>query len=131
MPIRTQAPRTAKSPMSAKQQQLKPLHFNFPFGVTVANKLLSGYKNKELNQDELIEKAIKKAGLDDFGDMFWMEPMKVALDDLNKSTNFHPFGAYIYEQKVVLNLVNRLWSQYWLKEAVSYTHLTLPTICSV
>lgn len=127
MSTQTKDPIIAKTFMSGENQP-KPLYFDFPFGVKVANKLLSGYKNKPLNQDELIERAIKKAGLDDFGDMFWMEPMKVALEDLNKSTNFHPLGAYIYEQKVVLNLVNRLWSQYWLKEEPSIRKELPPSV---
>ena len=102
--------------------------FSYPLGVRLANRLLSSYKHKDFNQDELIDKAIKKSGLDDFGDMFWMEPMKIALTDLNKSTNFHPLGSFIYEQKIIINLVNRLWSQYWIKQDKSIQRSLPPSI---
>jgi len=105
---------TIESSMS-RDARFKSEMFSFPLGVRLANKVLSSYKNNKLNPDLLIEKAIGKAGLDDFGGDFWMEPMRYALQDLNESTSFHPLGAFLYQEKVIQNLVNRLWAQYWLK----------------
>lgn len=112
----------------SRDARFKSGKFTFPIGVKLANKLLSGYKDKELIPDELIEKAVKKAGLDDFGSDFWIEPMNQALADLNRHTNFHPLGAFLYEQKVIQNLINRLWTQYWLGQDQSITKPLPPAI---
>ncbi len=103
-------------PFMSREARFKSGTFNFPIGVRLANKILSSYKHKDLVPEELIERAIKKSGLDDFGSDFWIEPMHQALGDLNRSTDFHPLGAFLYEQKVIQNLINRLWTQYWLKQ---------------
>lgn len=99
----------------SRDTRFKSKDFKFPLGVKIANVILSSYKNKKLVPEYLMERAVKKSGLSDFGDMFWVEPMHQALNDLNKSTDFHPLGAFLYEQKVIQNLVNRLWAQDWLK----------------
>ena len=95
--------------------------FDFPFGVRLANKLLKGYANKTFEAEELIQKARDKAGLEDFGTEFWVKPFKVALADINNKTEFHPLGAYLYEQKVIQNIQNRLWAQYWIKQEPTIT----------
>ena len=96
--------------------RFKSKDFTFPFGVKLANALLSNYRNKKFDPDHLIHRARQKAGLEDFGSSFWMEPMRRAIADMNDHTAFHPLGAFIYEQRLIQNLVNRLWSQYWLKQ---------------
>ena len=112
----------------SRDARFKSGTFTFPVGVKLANKLLASYKDKVLVPEELIEKARKKSGLKDFGSDFWIEPMHHALEDLNKSTQFHPLGAYLYEQKVIQNLINRLWTQYWLKEDTSIDKPLPPAI---
>ncbi len=94
----------------------KSSEFSFPIGVRIANAMLSSYTDRPLVIEELINEAKESTGLSDFGTEFWREPMALALKDINENTNFHPLGAFLYRKKVVQNLVNRLWAQYWIKE---------------
>jgi len=102
--------------LQARDNQSTKKEFDFPFGVRVANKVLHGYKDKKLEIESLIRRAQEKTGLVDFGTDFWRKPMQVAFDDINANTKFHPLGAFLYEQKVVQNLQNRLWAQHWIKK---------------
>ncbi len=115
-------------PYMSQEAKLRSSKFSFPIGVRVANKVLASYKDKELVVEDLIEQAIKKTGLDDFGTTFWKEPMSIAFADINEHTTFHPLGAYLYEKKVVQNLVNRLWAQYWIKQEPIITKSLPPTV---
>lgn len=90
--------------------------YQFPWGVKVLNKVLGDYHKRELVAEELMEQAQKKSGLKDFGDEFFVAPLKEVLRDANANTPFHPMGAFLYHEKIKMNLVNRLWSQYWLKQ---------------
>jgi len=123
----TQAYAIADSFVETKQFTSRK-EFEFPFGVRVANKLLAKYADKKLNANELIARAKKKSGLSDFGSMFWRQAMDVAFKDINEHTEFHPLGAYLYEQKVVQNLQNRLWAQYWIKQDSSIQTEVPPAI---
>ena len=93
--------------------------FDFPLGVRIANKVLYAYRNKKFDVELLIQTAMEKAGLEDFGSDFWRKPMSVAFQDINANTTFHPLGAFLYEKKVIQNLENRLWAQYWMKQDAS------------
>ena len=108
--------------------RFKSESFSFPRGVKLANKLLAKYSNRTLVPEDLISRARKKSGLTDFGSDFWIEPMRVALQDINENTDFHPLGAFLYEQKVIQNLINRLWTQYWLKEDPSIQTSLPPSV---
>ena len=90
--------------------------FSYPLGVRIANKVLAPYRNKQFDADRLIESAIKQCGFNDFGSNFWRTPMKELLKDLNTHTKFHPVGNFLMEKKIVQNLTNRLWTQYWLNK---------------
>ncbi|MFT6808791.1 MAG: hypothetical protein ACJA01_002022 [Saprospiraceae bacterium] len=90
--------------------------YKFPTGVKILNKVLDSYDKKELVAEQLMEQAQKKAGLTDFGDEFFIAPLKEVLKDVNENTPFHPMGAFLYHEKIKMNLVNRLWAQYWLKQ---------------
>jgi len=111
-----------------KDKESSRKEFDFPLGVQLANKLLSKYANKTLDAEELIERAMKKSGLKDFGTTFWKKPMLKAFEDINANTEFHPLGAYLYEQKVIQNLQNRLWAQYWIKQDPSITQELPPAV---
>ena len=102
--------------------------FSYPGGVRLANWLLSSFKNHQFDQSRLIEKAIKKSGLKDFGSDFWMVPMQHLLTDLNVHTKFHPFGAFLMDNKLVQNLINRLWTQYWINEEPQILSPLPPTV---
>ncbi len=89
--------------------------FSFPTGVTVLNKLFKSYADKPFNVQQLLDKAQSKTGLTDYGDEFFMEPLQQLVNDINEHTQFHALGAFMLKNKILINLINRLWSQYWLK----------------
>jgi len=89
--------------------------FEFPVGVKLLNKVLGPYQQPLVAQ-ELIDAAKKRSGLSDFGTDFFVSALEEVCKDVNTSSNFHPLGAFLYKNKVIMNLVNRLWSQYWLKK---------------
>lgn len=91
-------------------------HFEFPLGVRVINKIFKSYASKDFDADELLKNAQRKTGLDDFGDEFFITPLRKLIEDLNNSTEFHALGAFLLKNKIQINLINRLWSQYWLKQ---------------
>lgn len=90
--------------------------FSYVMGVRILNKFLRSRKNKRFNTDQLLEQACKNTGLKNYGDEFFIEPMRHALEDINDNTVLHPLGSYLYEQKILLNLSNRLWANYWLAQ---------------
>jgi hypothetical protein len=102
--------------------------FSYPLGVKLANLLLSNYKYKQLNVQEQLDKAIKITGLSDYGDLFFLPAMAEVFKDINKHTNFHPLGSFLYHQKVQINLTNRLWAQHWLKKDTGITAEIPPAI---
>lgn len=89
--------------------------YSFPTGVTVLNKMFKSYADKPFVVEQLLEKAQSKTGLNDFGDEFFIEPLTKLVDDANENTQFHALGAFLLKNKILINLINRLWSQYWLK----------------
>lgn len=97
------------------EARYKSNYFDFPFGVRLANSLFSSYAKKKIDVDYLLERAIKKTGLNDYGDEFFIEPLRRLVDDANAHTEFHALGAFLFKNKILINLVNRLWSQYWIK----------------
>ncbi|MEL6389994.1 MAG: sulfotransferase [Bacteroidota bacterium] len=88
--------------------------FDYPRGVHLLNGLLKSHQ-KAFDADQLMESAKRRSGLSDFGDMFFVEPLQRLVRDINESCDFHPLGSFLYQQKIKLNLSNRLWSQYWLQ----------------
>lgn len=108
--------------------RFKSSEFSFPIGVKIANTILASYVDRPLVIEELIKEAKETTGLSDFGTEFWRVPMAHAFKDINENTNFHPLGAFLYRKKVVQNLVNRLWAQYWIKEDSSINKDLPPTV---
>ena len=91
-------------------------HFTYPTGVNIINGLLKSRADENVKVEDLLSAARKKAGLTDFGDDFFIEPLTQLVEDANANTVFHPLGAFLFKNKLIINLVNRLWSQYWLKQ---------------
>lgn len=102
-----------------KSAEKNTQYFTYPTGVNIINSLFKSWADEKLEADELLRAAQQKAGLTDFGDDFFIEPLTQLLQDAAANTNFHPLGAYLFKKKIIINLVNRLWSQYWLKREPS------------
>src|SRR5688572_6705415 len=61
-----------------------------------------------LEFDSLLEAARRKAGLDDFGDPSFREPLRMLLRSLEEEAALHPFGRTIMRGRIVGMLANRL-----------------------
>ena len=94
-------------------------HFTYPTGVNIINGLFKSWADEKVEVEDLLSAAQKKAGLTDFGDEFFIEPLTQLVQDATANTDFHPLGAFLFKKKLIINLVNRLWSQYWLKKEPS------------
>jgi hypothetical protein len=64
--------------------------------------------SRDLDRDELVAAARKKAGLHDFGDEWFLEPLAVLIDSLNREARLNPLGKLIQRGRLVGNLVTRL-----------------------
>ena len=61
-----------------------------------------------LQADELLADARKRAGLDDFGDPWFMQPLGVMLEALNREARLSAAGVAAHHERIVTGLVNRL-----------------------
>ena len=102
--------------------------FSYPIGIRAINRLMSGYENTIFDASDLMKRAEKATGHTDFGDPFFVEPLTQLSEDINRNTTFHPLGAFLYKNKLLLNLINRLWAQYWFKSEVDQDAKLPPTL---
>ena len=63
----------------------------------------------------VLDAAFDKAGLRDFGDESFFEPLKVLLRSLDKEANLSAIGRYGQFTRIVDLLVNRLRIEDWLR----------------
>jgi hypothetical protein len=68
---------------------------------------LSGMQTK-LEEGALINAAVKKSGLRDFGDETWRPALRRLLTSLNEEARLHPWGRFITKQRLLGLLQNRL-----------------------
>ena len=68
---------------------------------------LSGIQTK-LEEGALIDAAVKKSGLRDFGDETWRPALRRLLTSLNEEARLHPWGRFITKQRLLGLLQNRL-----------------------
>lgn len=99
-----------------QEVKFKGATFDFPIGVKIVNYLFKSYASKPLDVSSLLDKAKKSTGLTDFGDDFFLEPLNILVDEINKNTKFHALGRFLYKKKIQANLSNRLWAIYWVNQ---------------
>jgi hypothetical protein len=68
---------------------------------------LTGVQTK-LEEGALIDAAVKKSGLRDFGDESWRPAFRQLLTSLNEEARLHPWGRFITKQRLLGLLQNRL-----------------------
>ena len=112
----------------SREVQFKPGPFDFPAGIRLINWLFAAYAKRKLDADECMDIARKRTGLTDFGDPFFEEPLRALIDDINRNTEFHALGAFLYKNKTILNLENRLWAINWLKKEPSINKKLPPKV---
>lgn len=64
--------------------------------------------DKALNQDDLLAEAKRRAGSDDFGPEWFMEPMAVVLKSIREEARLSEMGTTIQRETILNGLVNRL-----------------------
>jgi hypothetical protein len=62
----------------------------------------------KLEEGALIDTAVKKSGLRDFGDERWRPALRRLLTSLNQEARLHPWGRFITKQRLLGLLQNRL-----------------------
>ncbi len=68
-----------------------------------------GQNIDHLSIDSVIEVAVKRTGLSDFGNTSFLEPLGIIIKSLNASQNLHPFGRFFARQTIINSLCNRLY----------------------
>jgi len=68
-----------------------------------------------LDEHSIVADARATAGLDDFGDESFREPLRVLLDSLDREAGLTPLGRAIQRQRTIGLLVNRLRAQEQLR----------------
>ena len=71
---------------------------------------------RPLEEEALLAAARRKAGLDDFGDEWFREPLRVLLESLNSEAQLTPLGHLIQRGRILDALVNRLRVEALLRE---------------
>ena len=70
----------------------------------------------DLSVNKLVAAARRKTGLQDFGDEWFLEPLRVLVDSINREANLTPLGKVIQKGRLESALVVRLRVQQLLKE---------------
>lgn len=79
--------------------------------IRIFNMLASVWKGKsppKFDPEQLMETAVKRFGLSDFGDDAFLEGMRVLCDSLATESKLHPFGRVAAKNTLLLTLRNRL-----------------------
>ena len=80
--------------------------------------------------DELVERAIRETGLDDFGEPTWREGMELFAESLNDTAELNEIGLGVATDGIVADLSNRLQLVQWRKDhpAVAEQEIVRPII---
>lgn len=70
----------------------------------------------DLSVEKLVASAKKKAGLNDFGDEWFLQPLSVLVDAINQEANLTPFGKMVQKGRLEAALVTRLRIEHLLKQ---------------
>lgn len=76
---------------------------------------LRALKRPVLEKDALLERVAERAGLDDFGDPWFEQPLQVLLDALKSEARLNTAGLFTADQQFTKVLQDRLWAQMWFR----------------
>ncbi|MGB8331642.1 MAG: sulfotransferase, partial [Polyangiales bacterium] len=87
-----------------------------PAAIAAANhmgRILSrlGIGGKPITVEEVLSDSRRKAGLSDFGDEGFLEPLSVLVDSINREARLNPVGHLIIRGRIVGVLANKLVAQ--------------------
>lgn len=88
-----------------------------PFPIHLYNQIAGLVNpNSRLSFDDLLKKAKKNTGLSSLGEDFNENALKLLVISVNEEANLHPFGRLMIREKLISQLENRLWAEYWFKK---------------
>ncbi|MGB5350618.1 MAG: sulfotransferase [Polyangiales bacterium] len=92
-----------------------------PRAVALANRMgralwKLGIGGKPITVQAVLSDARQKAGLDDFGDEGFLEPLEVLVDSINREAQLNPVGHMIIRGRIVGVLTNKLVAQDTIKQ---------------
>lgn len=102
-----------------------------PTGIAIANRLgraLSavGIGGGPITVEGVLSDAIRKTGLNDFGDEGFLEPLGVLVDSTNDEAALHPVGRMIIRGRMSGVLVNKLIAQDTIKKHPEILDIPVP-----
>ena len=74
----------------------------------------AGQENRAFDETELLREAQKSAGLDDFGEDPFREPLAVLTQSLREEARLNDLGRAMFRARIVDSLVTRLKTQDWV-----------------
>ncbi len=94
---------------------LKPEKRRIPIRAYNALANAIGFGQK-LDFDQIISKSRANTSLHDFGSDFNEASLKNLIKSANSEARLHPFGVLMIKEKLISQLENRLWAEYWFKK---------------
>ncbi|MEP3029674.1 MAG: sulfotransferase [Erythrobacter sp.] len=79
-----------------------------------------------LDRDTLLERAALNAGLDDFGDPWFLRPFQVLLDAIASEARLNLAGRHSAALQFNKVLIDRLWAQNWFKKHPEILERAIP-----
>ncbi|MEM8608635.1 MAG: sulfotransferase [Myxococcota bacterium] len=85
-----------------------------------------GIGGSAITVDGVLAAAREKTGLDDFGDLGFMEPLEVLVDSVNREAILHPLGHIIIRGRIVGVLVDKLVAESTIKQHPEILEIPVP-----
>ncbi|NVE94833.1 sulfotransferase family protein [Altererythrobacter lutimaris] len=94
--------------------------------VIRAGRAVGALAKPDLDKDRLMERAASEAGLDDFGDPWFEQPLDVLLQSLREEARLNPAGDFSAMQQFHKVLTDRLWARMWFKRHPEILERAIP-----
>ena len=90
---------------------------NRPFAIRAYNAFAGAFGfGASLNFDKIIKKARSNTNLHEFGSDFNEASLRKIISTANAEAKLHPFGVMMLKEKLISQLENRLWAEYWFRK---------------
>jgi hypothetical protein len=88
-----------------------------PFPIKIYNMLATAVgMGERLDFEKIIKKARSNTKLQDLGADFNDTSLRKLIESTNSEAQLHPFGVLMLGEKLISQLENRLWAEYWFKK---------------
>jgi hypothetical protein len=87
---------------------------------------LLGLARIELEENQLLDAARTDTGLTDFGDEYFLQPMRILIGSLNDEADLNPLGRFLSRMNILRLLKHRLYLQDLLKSHPEILDRSIP-----